>query len=67
MFTIKNGLNSINTSGSYKRFVTHYSLRGKKSLKRILTFLYCNKYNEVNIFHSDIQKRVSYNGHTKDF
>ena len=31
----------------------------REILKRILTYLYCSKYYEVRIGHSDIQKHVS--------
>ena len=33
---------------------------GEKYLKRIVKYLYCTKYNEINIGHSNIQKHVSY-------
>ena len=29
----------------------------RKDLKSILTCLYCNKYNEINMWHSDTQNR----------
>ena len=32
----------------------------EKYLKHILKFLYCNKYNKINIYHSDKQRNVSY-------
>ena len=35
------------------------SMEGKR-LKRILMFLYCANYNEINICHSDIQKHGSF-------
>ena len=31
----------------------------RKDLKRILTCLYCNKWNKIKIWHSDTQKYVS--------
>ena len=31
-----------------------------RKLKNILTCLYCNKDNEINVCHSDIHKHVSY-------
>ena len=41
---------------------------GKNVLKHILTYLYCRKYNEINIFQSDVQKHVSYaEAHKKIF
>ena len=33
---------------------------GVKFLKHILMYLYCIKYNKVNICHSGTQKHVSY-------
>ena len=30
--------------------------------KRILTYLYCTKFNEIKLCHSDVQKHVSYTG-----
>ena len=42
----------------------HYDQWGEggreKFLNRILTHLYCTKHNEINIGHSDVQKRISY-------
>ena len=66
----------------YKYFV--YRLRQRFSdtlqpmggfLKRILTHLYCTKYDEIDICHSDVQKYISYKtcidihiqDHTKNF
>ena len=37
---------------THKSFPIHYGLWGK-ILKRILTHLYSNKYNEINICHLD--------------
>ena len=34
-------------------------------LNRILTYLYCTKYNEINTFHPDSQKHVSHAGFTQ--
>ena len=33
---------------------------GGKKLKRILTNLYFFTYNEINLYHSDIQKHIFY-------
>ena len=58
MFSIKNGINarSILYTGSHKSF----PILCGKFLKRILSYLYCMNYNEINIHHSDIQKHVSH-------
>ena len=74
MFPMKFGLLSIKILyiGSHKKYLIHYDLWGIlkrfKSifLKRILAYLYFTKYNEINIFHLDAQKHVSYTGYTKD-
>ena len=42
----------------HKSFSIHYNLQGKY-LKRILTYLDCTKYNEINISPSHIQKHVA--------
>ena len=31
-----------------------------KGIKHILIYLYCTKYNEINVCHSDIQNPFSY-------
>ena len=36
-----------------------------KNLKRILAYLCCTKYNEINIFHRDVQKQVLFIGSHK--
>ena len=36
-------------------------------LKRILTYFYFTKYNEISLRHSDVQKHVSYTGSRKRF
>ena len=33
---------------------------GRKFLKQILTYLYCTKYNEIDVWHLDVHKHVSY-------
>ena len=40
---------------------------GEAFLKCILTYLYCIKYNEINICNSDAQKYISYTGSHKRF
>ena len=64
MFTMKNGLNSINIFyiGSHKNFPIHYS-QWEKNFKRILAYL----HNEMNAFHRKVQKQVSYSGSLKRF
>ena len=42
------------------KFSDTFRNMGRKYLKRILTYLYCNKWNKINIYHSDTQKHVSY-------
>ena len=68
IFPMKNGLNSINIlyTSFHKSFPIQYTY-GKENLKRILTYLYCTKYNEINAFHLVIQKYVSYTGSHKRF
>ena len=58
MFSIKNGINtsSLLHTESHKSFPV---LCGK-FLKSILLYLYCINYNEINMYHSDIQKHVSH-------
>ena len=41
-------------------------MRGKCS-KRILTYLYCIKYNETNMRQSNVQKHAPYTGSHKRF
>ena len=55
---IKNYINATNNlyTSSYKSFLTLWG----KCLKRILIYLYCINYNEINICISDIQKHASY-------
>ena len=50
MDRIENGKYGIHrpSTGTHKSFLIHYSLLGK-GLKRILTYLYCNKWNKINI------------------
>ena len=56
MFRIKNDVKRTNImcTGSHKSFPTHSILRGK-FLKRILTYLYSIKDNEINICHLDVK------------
>ena len=47
---------------THKSFLIHYSVWGGgegECLKRILAYLDCIKYNEINIGHSHIQKHSS--------
>ena len=44
--------------GSHKSFPMHCDLWWK-ILKLILTYLYCMKYNEINVCHLDKKKHVS--------
>ena len=62
MNCIENGMYANNgfSTEAHKNFPIHYGLCGKKILKRILTYLDCTKYNEINIGHSHIQKHVFY-------
>ena len=39
----------------------------EKFLKLILTYLYYTKYYYISVFHSDVQKHVSYTGSLKHF
>ena len=57
MNRIESGIHTTNSlsTETHKSFPIHYGLRGK-SFNRILTYLYCTKYNEINISYSDIQK-----------
>ena len=43
----------------HESFQMHYSLRGG-DFKSTLTYLYYTKYNEIKIYHLDVQKYVSY-------
>ena len=57
------GINNINASytGLYKNSSIHYGLQGRGVVefsKHILTSLYCTKYNEINICHSDIKRKA---------
>ena len=51
----------------YDKYIVHkltqnfsVSMGGGNRLKSILTYLFCIKYNEINICHSDMQKYFSY-------
>ena len=44
-----------------------WSMEGGEFLKRIVTHLYFTIHYEINIFHSNVQKYVSYIGHIKDY
>ena len=60
MFSIMYSISttSILYTGSLKSFP---NLCGN-SLKYILLYLYCINYNEINIYHSGVQKHVSHTG-----
>ena len=66
MDRIENGMFTINGSSAvaHKSFPMHYGIviapQGGKFLKRILTHLYCTKYNEINACDSYVQKQVSH-------
>ena len=51
----ENGIHKCNVFSTeiHKSFPIHYCLGGK-FLKRVLTYLSCTKYNEINISHSDV-------------
>ena len=62
---------SINENGMHRfvyrdsqKFSNTLRFTKGKSFKRILAYLYCIKYNEINICHLGIQK---YNSHEKWF
>ena len=69
MGSIKNDM--YGTKGSltdtYKSFPIHFGLGGGEFLMLIVTYLYCAKYNKINIFHSVVQEHVSYTGSHKNF
>ena len=56
MDRIKNGIHATNDLSTE----THKSFPMGKCLNRILTYLDCTKYNEINIDPSHIQNHVSY-------
>ena len=70
MFLIRYAISSINIlyadslTHTQKVYIRAY---GGKFLKSILTYLYCNNYNEINIDHSNIQKDLSYIGPHEQF
>ena len=69
VFLMKNGLYNINIlhTDLYK-FSNILWLIGESFLKLIVTFLYCTKYNVINMFHSVVQKKkVSYTESHKMF
>ena len=59
MFLIKNGTNAISIlyTDSHKSF----PILWRKLLKCILSYLYCTKYNEINVCHLHIHKNVFHN------
>ena len=48
-------------------FYTLWSIGGRECLNSIETDLYITKYNEINKFHSGVQKHVSYTRSHKSF
>ena len=68
MFHMKNGLNNRNISytGSHK-FSDILWPMGGEFLMHTVTNLYWTIYNKINIFPSDVQKRVLYTGSHKRF
>ena len=65
LIKMKNSINILYT-GSHKSFSIHYKIRGK-FLKHILTNLYCNKYNKIDMCHSGVQKIFHIENYTKDY
>ena len=63
MFSIKNGINT--TSFLYTESHKIFPVLCGKFLKSILLYLYFINYNEINMYHSDIQKHVSYKNSKK--
>ena len=59
MNRIENGIYRIHRSSTETHNPIHYGLWGGKDLKRILTCLYCNKWNKINIWDSDTQKHFA--------
>ena len=59
---IQNGIYGTHGSSTetHKSFSDTLQRMGQKDLKHILTWLYYNKCNEINIWHLDTQKHVSY-------
>ena len=57
----KNGINTLKIlyTDLHKSFPIYYCLLGG-FFKRILTYLYCTKCNEINVCHPYVQKYVSY-------
>ena len=63
LFPMKNCINNLNIlyTGSYKSFLStskYITAYGEEIFKHILAYLYCIKYNEINIRHSDVQKHI---------
>ena len=55
MFLMKNGLSRINI------FSIQARTKVLKYLKCILTYLYCIKYDEINVYHLCMHKNVFHN------
>ena len=52
---------------THKSFPIRYNLWRENIYSVLLTYLYCTKYNEISVCHSDIQKHVSYKKVCKHF
>ena len=65
MLPIKNGTNATNIlyTGSYKSF----PILWEKCLKLIITYLFCTKYNEINICHLYMHENVFHKKWHKDY
>ena len=70
MNSIENDMYGAKSSSTeiHKSFPIHFGLwEGMEFLKFLVRYLYCSKYNKINIFHSVLQKHVSYTGSHKRF
>ena len=57
IYRTKNDIHRTNGSSTktHKSFLDRLRSMGRKFLKCILTYLYCSKFNEISIHHSDSQ------------
>ena len=62
MNRIENDMHTTNgmSTKTHKSFPIHYGLWEGEFLKRILTYLYCTKYYDINRCTLNIQKHVFY-------
>ena len=66
MNRIENGMyTTIGWSTHTYKFFRYITACGKKCLKRLSKYLFCTKYNKINICHSDIAKHVFYKNDAK--